>query len=170
MLSYVFSRVETMKGVSLNHSELKELIGLISEKNITEFELEEQGVKLKIKKGRIPEGISDMAPPREGPAFAVPATGAEKSATSSTPQEDLSVVVIPSPMVGTFYRAPQPGAQPFVSEGERVKVGQVVCILEAMKVMNEIESEIAGEVTKIIVENGRPVQYGDELFHIRESK
>ena len=73
-------------------------------------------------------------------------------------------------MVGTFYRAPEPGANPFVSEGERVKKDQVLCIIEAMKLMNEIESECAGEVVKIYVENGQPVQYGDELLAIRVAK
>ena len=78
------------------------------------------------------------------------------------------LTIVPSPMVGTFYRAPEPGAQPFTDKGERVSPGQVLCIIEAMKLMNEIESEHAGEVVQIFVENGQTVQYGDRLFALRE--
>ncbi len=84
-------------------------------------------------------------------------------------QEDPGLTYVRSPMVGTFYRAPEPGAPPFVNEGDRIKPGQVLCIIEAMKLMNEIEAECAGEVVEIFVENAQPVQYGDKLFSIRTS-
>jgi len=83
------------------------------------------------------------------------------------PVEEIDVTLVRSPMVGTFYNAPEPNAPPFVNEGDRVEVGQVLCIIEAMKLMNEIESEEAGEVVRVFVENGQPVQYGDELFALR---
>ncbi len=148
-------------------SELKELLELISEKDITEFELEEEGIKLKVKKGTFlsGDGTNSHQVHQTHQAFVAPP--AEKAASSPEPYEEPGVDVVRSPMVGTFYRAPEPGASPFISEGERVKKEQVLCIIEAMKLMNEIESECAGEVLKIYVENGQAVQYGDELFAIR---
>jgi acetyl-CoA carboxylase biotin carboxyl carrier protein len=165
----------------LNLNELKELLELISEKDITEFELEEEGVKIKVKKGTILSGDSTNNHPVQPvqpvqalhavqatqPVQAVVAPRTEGADSPPEPHEEPGVDVVRSPMVGTFYRAPEPGASPFVSEGERVKKEQVLCIIEAMKLMNEIESECAGEVIKIYVENGQPVQYGDELFAIR---
>jgi len=154
----------------LDLKELKELLELIAERDITEFELEEEGVRLKIKKGSaVQAALSDnnhhslpaLAPaPEVAPASAGPAGPAENA-------PDPSITIVRSPMVGTFYRAPEPNAPPFVNGGDRVKVGQVLCIIEAMKLMNEIESEATGEIVSILAENGQPVQYGDELFHIR---
>jgi len=166
----------------LNLNELKELLELISEKDITEFELEEEGVKLKVKKGTIFSGDgtnSHSGQPVQAaqpqviqatqpvPAQAVAGLRTEGAGLPPEPHEEPGVDIVSSPMVGTFYRAPEPGASPFVSEGDRVKKEQVLCIIEAMKLMNEIESEFAGEVVKIYVEDGQPVQYGDELFAIR---
>lgn len=155
----------------MNINELKELLELILEKGITEFELEEKGVRLKIKKGL------NSSPPVEPTAMvaAQPAASSPAAPPASATQssrniaEEDGVTLVRSPMVGTFYRSPDPSAPPFVNEGDRVKAGQVLCIIEAMKLMNEIESEEAGEIVRVFVENGQPVQYGDELFALRVS-
>ncbi|MEE9262894.1 MAG: acetyl-CoA carboxylase biotin carboxyl carrier protein [Vicinamibacteria bacterium] len=156
----------------MNLKELKELLDLVLEKGITEFELEEKGVKVKIKKGHdsllppTPIAVTSGNPAAELPSSKVTAAPSlEKAAT----MEEVGVSLVRSPMVGTYYRAPEPSAPPFVNEGDRVKVGQVLCIIEAMKLMNEIESEESGEIVKVFVENGQPVQFGDELFSIRVS-
>ena len=161
--------------MSLNLSELKELLELISERDITEFELEEDGVKLKIKKGH-PAVVEARVQqdPRAMPMAAGPVVAAAPAPQAANPaaevpedQDEPGMTWVTSPMVGTFYRAPEPGAPPFVNEGDRVKPGQVLCILEAMKLMNELEAEIAGEIVEICVENAQPVQYGDRLFSVK---
>jgi oxaloacetate decarboxylase alpha subunit len=156
--------------VALNLNELKELIELISAKDITEFELEEEGVRLKVKKDVVvaaAAGTTNNHPPA---ALPLPAQPREVPLPAAGAEPEAGLTVVSSPMVGTFYRAPEPGASPFVNEGDRVKPGQVLCIIEAMKLMNEIEAECAGEVVEIFVENAQPVQYGDKLFSIRASK
>ena len=162
----------------MNLKELKEILQLLDEKEITEFELEEEGMKLRIRKaGAGPAAHSTPtvpapAPPSVAPAVAVPSAAVAAAppplpvaAPEPEPAEDL--LVVKSPIVGTFYRTPDPNSPPFVTVGDRVKPGQVLCIVEAMKLMNEIESEVAGEIVKIHHENGQPVQYGDPLFSIR---
>ena len=153
----------------MNIEELKELLELISERNITEFELEEEGVRIKIKKaaaaanGPVETAVSVL---EDAPA----ASSADTAAVSpSAEASENGLAFVTSPMVGTFYRQPEPGAEPFAREGDVVKKGQVLCIIEAMKLMNEIESELHGELVKILVENGQTVQYGDRLFAIRET-
>ena len=155
--------------------EIKEILKLLEEQSITEFELEQEGVKLRICR----QAASNHAappPPEPTPARVVPARPVPVAAApaASGPAPVPSAVeaaenetVVKSPIVGTFYRSPDPNAPAFVSVGDRVKVGQVLCIIEAMKLMNEIEAEIAGEVLRIHPENGQPVQYGDPLFTIR---
>jgi len=149
---------------------IKELIELVNSSSLTKFELKTDQMELKIEK--------------EPPQVVLPAEG-EKAPSSrevvnekefksekilppaedvETPEEKLHV--IKSPLVGTFYRAPAPGAPPFVEEGDIVSPGQVLCIIEALKVMNEIESDVRGKVVKILVENGQPVEYGQPLFLI----
>lgn len=156
--------------MALNLNELKELIELISAKDITEFELEEEGVRLKVRKDVVvaaAEGPTNNHLPAAMPVAAQPTQEAPPAVRAEL---EAGLTVVSSPMVGTFYRAPEPGAPPFVNEGDRVKPGQVLCIIEAMKLMNEIEAECAGEVVEIFVENAQPVQYGDKLFSIRASK
>ncbi len=158
-------------------ADLKEILRILEEQDITEFELEQDGVKLRVcRSSTVPSvapahltGAAGVAPP--APA-ALPAPQAEPApaAAQAAPEPTLdtpSGTVVKSPIVGTFYRAPDPNSPPFISVGDRVKVGQVLCIIEAMKLMNEIEAEIAGEVLKIHVDNGQPVQYGDPLFTVR---
>ncbi len=152
----------------MNIEELKELLEFVSERNIAELELEEGGTKLKIRKslaGSVPDG-------RLGPGTAAADAESalrpvESSSVAGAPAIEDGLIYITSPMVGTFYRQPEPGAEPFAREGDYVKKGQVLCIIEAMKLMNEIESEHEGQLVKVIVENGQPVQYGDQLFALR---
>ncbi len=159
--------------------ELKEILQILEEKEITEFELEEEGMKLRIRKAAaslnhaaapsapvplvqsvIPSVLNAVAPP----AAAAPATSPAAPAPTA---EEQGLLTVKSPIVGTFYRAPDPGSPPFVNVGDHVRVGQVLCIIEAMKLMNEIEAEAAGEIVKVHHETGQPVQYGEPLFDIR---
>src|SRR5882724_3987838 len=161
----------------MNQKELKELIEFLIEKDIAEFELERGDVKVKIKRAAEP-GHPDPRYFAVQPAAPILATGlpqptpvsviAESAATPVVPEEKLHSVH--SPIVGTFYEAPSPGAPPFVKAGDHVEVGQVLCIVEAMKLMNEIECDVAGEVVKKLVTNGQPIEYGQELFTIRPGK
>ena len=166
----------------MNQKELKELIEFLIEKDITEFELERGDVKVRIKRG-----AEHAAPPHGQPAiFAIPAvTGPAVeasgipvvSASTGAPAAPVKEVVpeealhmVKSPIVGTFYEAPSPGAPPFAKVGDTVELGQVLCIVEAMKLLNEIESDVAGEVVKKLAVNGQPIEYGQELFAIRPRK
>ena len=167
---------------NINLKELKELIDLISEKGFAEFEVERQGFRLRIVRFKEPppEELSPAAPP---PA-AAPSGG--KAATEGsqvrqtppapeapllTPEEpvepEVVLHIIKSPIVGTFYRSPSPEAEPFVIVGDRVEPDSVVCIIEAMKLMNEIQAETSGLVAQVYVENGQPVEYGQPLFGIK---
>jgi acetyl-CoA carboxylase biotin carboxyl carrier protein len=159
----------------MNQKELKELIEFLIEKDIAEFELERGDVKVRIKRA----GEHTFAHSQgEARFFAVPAApaaapvAAAPAATSApaapAPEEGLHMVK--SPIVGTFYEAPSPGAPPFVKPGDGVEVGQVLCIVEAMKLLNEIESDVAGEIVKKLAVNGQPIEYGQELFVIRPKK
>ena len=163
----------------MNQKELKELIEFLIEKDIAEFELERGDVKVRIKRGTEHAAL----PQPEPRVFAVPAampvaevaavpavagasgTNASTAPKAAPPEEQLHMVK--SPIVGTFYEAPSPGAPPFVKPGDMVELGQVLCIVEAMKLLNEIESDVAGEVVKKLASNGQPIEYGQELFAIR---
>jgi acetyl-CoA carboxylase biotin carboxyl carrier protein len=164
-------------------SDLKEILGILEERDITEFELEQDGVKLRVCRGSasapahgggVPAVVALTAPPAPAPsAVAAPpapaagALAAAPAALAAAPAAEADGTLVRSPIVGTFYRSPDPNSAPFVSVGDTVKLGQVLCIIEAMKLMNEIEAEVAGEVTRVHPENGQPVQYGDPLFTIR---
>jgi acetyl-CoA carboxylase biotin carboxyl carrier protein len=152
----------------LNIEELKELLEFVSERNIAELELEEGGTKLKIRKS-LPPGPPPEAAPAAAPAAKTLESAAApvQSAVAAEAALEDGLIYVTSPMVGTFYRQPEPGAEPFAREGDYVKKGQVLCIIEAMKLMNEIESEHEGQLVKVLVENGQPVQYGDQLFAVR---
>ena len=150
--------------------EIKQLIDFIRERDLSEFELERADFKLRIKSGATVQAVAPpvvMAAPA-GPIAAVPAAPVP---TPSVPPpaaevgEDLAIVT--SPIVGTFYRSAEPGAKAFVEVGDSVRKGQVLCIIEAMKLMNEIDSEHEGEVVSIYVQDGQAVQYGERLFAIR---
>jgi acetyl-CoA carboxylase biotin carboxyl carrier protein len=164
----------------MNQKELKELIDFLIEKDISEFELERGDVKVRIKRGgdstapilahtvpvpmaQVPVAQAPGAPAVHGSAH-VPSA----PAPSAIPEEELHEVK--SPIVGTFYESPAPGAAPFVKPGDQVAAGQVLCIIEAMKLMNEIEADASGEVVRVLVNNGQPVEYGQALFAIRPRK
>jgi acetyl-CoA carboxylase biotin carboxyl carrier protein len=164
----------------MNQKEIKELIEFLIEKDIAEFELERGDVKIRIKRASeavpvqpaIPYFASQAAAPSvpdtaASPPGASPAPPAPKE-SAPVPEEPLSMVK--SPIVGTFYESPSPGSPPFVKPGDIVEVGQLLCIVEAMKMMNEIESDVAGEVVKKLIANGQPIEYGQELFAIRPRK
>jgi acetyl-CoA carboxylase biotin carboxyl carrier protein len=157
--------------------EIKRLIEFIREQDLTEFELEHDGMKLRIKSGTVTHAsvplmpaVSVIATPPVAaapPAVNHTAAPAPTAAEASVPEEGDELAIVKSPIVGTFYRAPEPTAKNFVEVGDTVKKGQVLCIIEAMKLMNEIDSEYDGEVTNIYVENGQAVQYGERLFAIK---
>jgi acetyl-CoA carboxylase biotin carboxyl carrier protein len=141
----------------MEHEDLKALIGLLKDTDITELQVEKEGIKIKIKREKYFGHIEVPQSMREGK------TVKEEAIISEV---DGNLITVASPIVGTFYRAPAPDAVPFVEVGARVKKGQVLCVIEAMKLMNEIESEMDGIVTRILVENGHPVEYGEPLFLI----
>ena len=149
-------------------SDLKEILRILEAQDITEFELEQDGVKLRVCRNSAPAPAARTAPVHLAPAVAVPTSGVPAVETVPAPPEPAANgTLVKSPIVGTFYRAADPNSPPFVSVGDRVKVGQVLCIIEAMKLMNEIEAEVAGEIVRIHHESGQPVQYGEPLFTIR---
>ena len=154
-------------------SDLKEILRILEEQDITEFELEQDGVKLRVCRGssQAPGAgpIAALQPVASVTAASLPRELPPPAAAPIVAEAEADGSVVKSPIVGTFFRSPDPNSPVFVSVGDSVKVGQVLCIIEAMKLMNEIESELAGEVTRIHPENGQPVQYGDPLFTIRKA-
>ena len=161
--------------------QLKQILDLVREHELSEFEIEHDGLRLKVRKDvngahivTLPASptASVGAPPAAGavPAAAGPVPAAPPSAAPAADagaESEIELAVVKSPIVGTFYRSSEPGSAPFVDIGAMVKKGQVLCIIEAMKLMNEIDSEYDGEVANIYVENGQAVQYGERLFAIR---
>jgi len=162
----------------MNQKELKELIEFLIEKDIAEFELERGDVKVRIK--RAPEAHSaptaetrfvHVTPPAYAPPVEytppAPAPAPPPPAPAKEAAEETGLHEVKSPIVGTFYEAPSPGALPFVKVGDVVQEGQVLCIVEAMKLMNEIEADVRGEIVKRLVNNAQPVEYGQVLFLVR---
>jgi acetyl-CoA carboxylase biotin carboxyl carrier protein len=159
----------------MNQKELKELIEFLIEKDIAEFELERGDVKVRIKRAAEPVVTAVPAPVpyvavHPAPATEIasmPATVSQGAPEKAVPAVEENLHVVRSPIVGTFYESPSPGSPPFVKAGDVVEVGQVLCIVEAMKLMNEIEADAAGEIVKKLINNGQPIEYGQELFLIR---
>jgi acetyl-CoA carboxylase biotin carboxyl carrier protein len=160
--------------------DLKRILEMVRDHDLVEFELEHEGVKLRVRKNAgqgtlpvspvLPQVVAVSAPaglPAGGPVLAPVGRVTETLSPPADPGDGLELAVVTSPIVGTFYRASAPGAPAFVEVGTAVKKGQVLCIIEAMKLMNEIESEYDGEIVKIHVDNGQPVQYGERLFAIK---
>ncbi len=147
---------------------LKQLIRLMVENDLTELDLEGEGEKIKLKRGSGSPQVQLVAPA----AGSLPAAAAPVPATPATPapaasDADAGLVPIPSPMVGTFYAAPSPDAKPFVSVGDKVGPDTVVCLVEAMKVFNEIKAEVSGTIEKVLVQSGQSVEFGQPLFMVR---
>jgi acetyl-CoA carboxylase biotin carboxyl carrier protein len=166
---------------SLELKEIQQLIDLLIKREVAEFEMEKNGMRIRILRqastGAAPGAASQSNSsgdsswqPAEPVAMPAPAHSQEPAAPEPQPEAPSeNAHVLNSPIVGTFFAAPSPDAPPFVNVGDRVHVGQVLCIVEAMKLMNEIESEFAGEIVRIHVENGQPVEYGQPLFTIKPS-
>ncbi|HEY7546064.1 MAG TPA: acetyl-CoA carboxylase biotin carboxyl carrier protein [Blastocatellia bacterium] len=167
-------REQADPGASVNMEELRELIALMRENGLAELELEREEFRVRLRRDSagpsshfaeasqvVPAPVPVAAP---APASA-PAHPGTQATTAASQDQDLHI--IPSPIVGTFYRSPSPNADPFVKIGSNVEQDTVVCIIEAMKLMNEIQAETSGEVAKIYVENGQPVEYGQPLFGIK---
>jgi acetyl-CoA carboxylase biotin carboxyl carrier protein len=168
----------------LNLADIQELLDLLAAKEITEFELEQQGVKIRVRRGgapalsagnsngylMVPGSAATVTAAIATPVSPVPASAPKPSAPPETPESagdsTEGLFIMKSPIVGTFYSSPSPNAPPFVKVGDAVQVGQVICIIEAMKLMNELEAEVAGQVMRIYVESGQPVEYGQSLFAI----
>ena len=156
-------------------AEIRELLELLIEHGISEFELERNGSRLRVRRGQIVEAAAYATPatatvtPAPFPSLVPPSSPSVAAHPEPTSESPEGLHIIKSPIVGTFYGAPAPNAPLFVNPGDVVQVGQVLCVIEAMKLMNEIESEVAGEVVRVYAENGQPVEYGQSLFAIKPS-
>ena len=159
----------------MNFDDIERILELVKEHDLSEFELEREGLKVRVRKSSAnfqhvvhqtpAPGPAPQAPPAGGHSLASPAPAAP---TTLVPDDaELELAVVKSPIVGTFYRSSEPGSAAFVEVGDQVKKDQVLCIIEAMKLMNEITSEYEGEIVSVYVENGKPVQYGERLFAIK---
>ena len=157
----------------MNFDEIRQILDMMREHDLSEFELERDDVKLRLRKQ--PAGTWSAAPAMPGapftPPVAVPAplapAGQGTASVLASADDAVDLAVVKSPIVGTFYRASAPGAKPFAEVGDTVRKGQVLCIIEAMKLMNEINADCDGEVVKVYVDNGQPVQYAERLFALR---
>ena len=154
--------------------QIKQIIDLMKRSELSEFEFEEEGFKIKIKRGSGGQPMITAVPQvsQALPASAETASGAARTAASASPAgtaggDEAGFAYVKSPMVGTFYRSPSPENPSFVENGSKVEEKTVVCIIEAMKIMNEIQAETKGTVVEVLVENGQPVEYGQRLFKIR---
>ena len=153
--------------------QIKQILDLVREHDLSEFEVEHEGLRLKIRKdangAHLVTHAAPAIPAAPPPAAAPPQPAAAMAApvAADADETEIELAVVKSPIVGTFYRSSEPGSPAFVEVGSLVKKGDVLCIIEAMKLMNEIDSEYDGEIANIYVENGQPVQYGERLFAIR---
>ena len=159
----------------MNLEEIKQILDLVREHDLSEFELEQEGVKLRVRKRgaeapTIMVSAAQMAAAAPGVAQVVlPAVASAAEPADTSDSAGVELEVVKSPIVGTFYRTPEPNSPPFASVGDIVRKNQVLCIIEAMKLMNEIVSEYDGEIVEVFVESGQPVQYGERLFAIKAS-
>jgi acetyl-CoA carboxylase biotin carboxyl carrier protein len=170
-----------------NLDDIQGLLDLLAKKEITEFEMEQQGVKIRVRRGDshvvsagnvegfsvVPGSASPGPTPAASPvplATVPSAPSGITSAAEAAADSTEGLVIIKSPIVGTFYSSPSPSAPPFVKVGDTVQMGQVICIIEAMKLMNELEAEMTGQIVRVYVENGQPVEYGQSLFAIEPAR
>jgi acetyl-CoA carboxylase biotin carboxyl carrier protein len=155
----------------MNLDDIRQILDLVREHDLAELEIERDGLKVRVRKAGdrvtvIPPTVS-VAAAAPAPADVAAAAPAPPAAVPAEDAPGVDLAVIKSPIVGTFYRSAEPGAPAFVDVGDAVRKGQVLCIIEAMKLMNEIESDCDGEISAVYVENGRPVQFGDRLFAVK---
>lgn len=146
----------------MNLREIKDLIALMNDNDLTEIEVETDGAKIKLKKGQ-DQVVMQEAPRMMAAHQQVAAPAAAAAPAAPAPSAGIT---IKSPMVGTFYSAPSPDSEPYLKVGQKVEIGQVICIVEAMKLMNEIKSEIKGTVTEVHVQNGSPIEFGQVLYTV----
>jgi len=160
--------------LGVEFGQLEKLLDFMESHGLEEFEYEHAGVRIRLKKAGVSANVASstgVSPQSPQAQAAVPEPHAGTAATPSSPAAVVEELhTIKSPIVGTFYAAASPGAPPFVKAGDLIQAGQVVCIIEAMKLMNEIEAEVSGELVRALVENGQPVEYGQGLFAIRPAK
>lgn len=145
-------------------NEIKELLELLENSTVEEFEMEKSGVRIRMRKSVAGTQIETSRPATKTPS-ALPES--EETAQAAPIEEDSDIYTFTAPIVGTFYTAPKPDAEPFVKVGSRVSPGTVICVIEAMKIFNQIESDVSGEIVEVLVENGQPVEYGAPLFKIK---
>ncbi len=150
--------------MSIDYQQLRELLSAIAHTNITELNLKSKDFELNVRQGLPPIAVNNVVETIPETTSTPPLTPSESTVSSPV---DKNLVPISSPMVGKFYRAPAPGEPSYVEKGDRITVGQSVCIIEAMKLMNEIESEVAGQIVEIVAENGQPVEYGAVLMWVK---
>ena len=154
----------------MEYKQIQELIKFVNKSNITELSIEEGDFKLKVKQGQQNPVLVSPAPPAvaavaaPAPAAAAPAPAEGPVAATEKPKTDSEYIPVKSPMIGTFYRSPSPDKPPYIEVGDEIHPGQVVCIIEAMKLFNEIESEVSGRVVKVMAEDASPVEYDQVLF------
>jgi acetyl-CoA carboxylase biotin carboxyl carrier protein len=157
----------------MNIKEVKDLIQEVLQSDISEFELEHTGTRVRLRRGFGRDStIASPTPPQPvtvsfAPSQPIAAQAAMPPADNEDASEDNALHVVTSPIVGTVYRSPSPGADPYVKLGDQVSEGSILCLVEAMKLMNEIPSDIEGEVVRVYIENGNPVEFGQKLFGIR---
>jgi acetyl-CoA carboxylase biotin carboxyl carrier protein len=156
--------------VNIDLKQLEELLEVLEQRDVSEFEFEDEKVRVHFKRGQLPVAVPVLAPPAPQAQVTAPPPGAAIASAGAAPaQPDEDFVFVTTPFVGTFYRAPSPEAPPFVDVPGSVRRGQVLCIVEAMKLMNELESELAGTIVECLVENGHPVEFGQKLFKIKKT-
>ena len=159
-----FARAKSDQDTAAQHRQIQEMIDLLKRNQLTELEIERAGIRIRV---RHETGVKTVSATVTEQGLSASPTLSQQTLSATAPVEDPSgQITITSPIVGTFYRSPSPDADPYVEEGDYVKKGQVLCIVEAMKLMNEIESEVDGRITKILVESTKPVEYGQALFLI----
>ncbi len=168
ILSQTLAATQSGEGTPLlsgqQTKQIQDLINLLKKNSLTEIEIEREGLRIRV---RYETGLRTMTATVQEPGMSAATPAAYVPAVTSTLIEDTTgMITIASPIVGTFYRSPSPDADPYVEEGDYVKKGQVLCIVEAMKLMNEIESEVDGRITKVLAESTKPVEYGQSLFLI----
>ena len=149
--------------MDIDLKQLRSLLRTLAEGNVGEFEFEDEKIRIRLTRGQIVRALAELPPPAA--AAAAPA-GSPAPAVHLAPDE--RVVYVTSPFVGTFYRSPSPDAPPFVEVGSSIREGQALCIVEAMKLMNEIEADCSGTIVEVLVENGKPVEFGQKLFKVKK--